>query len=66
MHVLIAEDDPISSRMLDERLTQWGHTVDIACDGQEAYDIFAADTGRVDVILMDLKVCFSIPLQTYI
>jgi CheY-like chemotaxis protein len=64
LHILIAEDDTISTRILDERLTQWGHTVAMACDGQECYDIFAAEIGKVDVILMDLQVCLKFPLRS--
>jgi CheY-like chemotaxis protein len=56
LNVLIAEHDPVSLRMLDERLSKWGHTVDIACNGQECHDRFAAKSSTVDVILMDLKV----------
>ncbi|RDW85559.1 hypothetical protein BP5796_03884 [Coleophoma crateriformis] len=56
LNVLIAEDDPISLRALDERLSQWGHTVEIASNGQECYDRFMAlSPSGVDVILMDLK-----------
>ena len=56
LNVLIAEADPLNLRMSDERLSQWGHVMDIACDGQECHDRFAANPSKFDVILMDLKV----------
>lgn len=56
MNVLIAEEDPMSLRMIDERLSQLGYTVDFAYDGQECHDRFAANPAKVDVILMELKV----------
>ena len=59
LNVLVAQGDPVSLRMMDEKLSRWGHTVDIASDGQECYDRFEANPSKVDVILMDLKVCIS-------
>lgn len=56
LNVLIADGDSMSLRMLDERLSQFGHTVDIASDGQECHDRFAANPSKFDVILMDLRV----------
>jgi diguanylate cyclase (GGDEF)-like protein len=37
--VLVAEDDPISQRLLEKTLTKWGYEVQVACDGQEALKI---------------------------
>ncbi|TVY84351.1 Phytochrome-like protein [Lachnellula suecica] len=55
LNVLIADADYTSLRMLDERLSQFGHTVDIASDGQECHDRFASNPSKFDVILMDLN-----------
>ena len=38
MKVLIAEDDPISSRLLDARLSKWGYEVVKTSNGREAYE----------------------------
>lgn len=64
MHVLIAEDNFVSQRLLEKRLSQLGYTVTCAGDGQECHDKFvtasAGGVGKgVDVILMDMKVCSS-------
>lgn len=63
LNVMIAETDPLNLRILDERLSQWGHVIDIASDGQECHDRFAANPLKFDVILMDMKVrrFFRIP-----
>ncbi len=60
LNVLIADGDPLDLRMSDERLSQWGHVVDITSDGQECHDRFASNPSKFDVILMDLKVWFLI------
>ena len=38
MRVLIAEDDPISRRVLQSTLLKWGYEVDVACDGADALE----------------------------
>jgi two-component system, NtrC family, sensor kinase len=43
MKVLIAEDDPISRRLLQSHLEKWGHAVTTAADGAEAWRLFQAD-----------------------
>ncbi|MFP4355555.1 MAG: diguanylate cyclase [Phycisphaerae bacterium] len=43
MRILIAEDDPISRRVLHATLTRWGYEVTVACDGQEAWDAYQQD-----------------------
>ena len=39
MRVLIAEDDPVSSRYLEAALRKWGYQVAFAKDGDEAWRI---------------------------
>ena len=39
MKILIAEDDPVSRRLIEVTLTKWGHEVITACDGREAWHI---------------------------
>ncbi|CZR61105.1 related to phytochrome [Phialocephala subalpina] len=55
LSVLIAEDNPINSRLLTRRLSKLGHQVHLAQDGQECYDHFVAGPQQVDVILMDIQ-----------
>jgi DNA-binding response OmpR family regulator len=39
MKVLIAEDDPVSRRVLEGALTRWGHEVVVSGDGGEAWKV---------------------------
>ena len=40
MNVLIADDDPISRRLLQSYLEKWGHEVVVAQDGAQAWELF--------------------------
>jgi two-component system cell cycle response regulator len=37
--VLIAEDDPVSRRLLEASLSKWGYDVVVTCDGREAWEV---------------------------
>ena len=39
MLILIAEDDPVSGKLLKRMLESWGHEVLVAVDGEEAWNI---------------------------
>jgi CheY-like chemotaxis protein len=49
MKILIAEDDPVSVKILQLTLESWGHEVICANDGQEAWRLFDANPVRVVV-----------------
>lgn len=51
MEVLIAEDDPLSQRVLEANLKKWGHVV-IACnDGDEAWErLKEPDTPKIAIL----------------
>jgi signal transduction histidine kinase len=51
MKVLIAEDDPISRRLLQGHLERWGHEVTAATNGGEAWRLFAA--GSYSLVVSD-------------
>ena len=51
MKVLIAEDDPISSRILQIRLTKWGYEVTKASNGIDALEQLASENGPKIAIL---------------
>src|SRR4051794_17633487 len=40
MKVLIADDEPISRRLLQSFLEKWGYRVAVAADGAEAWELF--------------------------
>ena len=39
MKILIAEDDPVSRRLLEAFLSKWGYDVVVTCDGGEAWEV---------------------------
>lgn len=67
MHILIAEDDPVSRRLLESSLVSWGYQVLIASNGAEAWHMLQRSSGPSIAILdwmmphMDgLEVCKKI------
>ena len=47
MKILIAEDDPVSVKILQFTLEHWGHQVVVAYDGDTAWQMFDEDPVRV-------------------
>lgn len=43
MKILIAEDDPISCRILEASLINWGYEVVVTLDGRQAWDVLQGD-----------------------
>lgn len=51
MRVLVADDDALSRKILEESLNHWGYEPVIAKDGDEAWDMLKEDGGPTLVIL---------------
>ena len=51
LKVLIAEDEPVSRRLLNAALTQWGYDVVATADGEEARTRLL--TGDIDLCVLD-------------
>ncbi len=47
MNILIAEDDPVSRRLLQRTLENWGHTVIVAKNGEEAWRLYQDNRARL-------------------
>jgi light-regulated signal transduction histidine kinase (bacteriophytochrome) len=56
MRVLVAEDDPVNSRIIDKRLTKLGHKVHLTKNGEECAHVYCEEQGRFDIVLMDIQV----------
>lgn len=56
LRILVAEDNPLNSKILNLRLTKMGHHVTFTPDGRACADMFVARSNDFDVILMDLQV----------
>jgi CheY-like chemotaxis protein len=61
LKILIAEDNPLNSRLLETRLKRKGHSVTLASDGQACADIFKSQPHLFDIILMDIQACYFPP-----
>lgn len=51
MNILIAEDDAVSRRILEETLTNWGYGVTVTKDGLAAWEILQRDDAPMLAIL---------------
>jgi sigma-B regulation protein RsbU (phosphoserine phosphatase) len=51
MRILIAEDDPVSRRLLKAKLVKWGYEVVVTCDGSQAWEVLQQeDAPRLAVL----------------
>ncbi|KAJ5823815.1 CheY-like superfamily [Penicillium robsamsonii] len=55
LDVLVAEDDPINSKIIHKRLTKLGHTVKLTGNGEACVIAFSSATKSFDVVLMDIQ-----------
>ncbi|WDK22370.1 hsp90-like protein [Colletotrichum graminicola] len=55
LQVLIAEDDPINSKILRKRLEKSGHQVSHAVNGEDCATIYREKSMAFDVVLMDMQ-----------
>jgi len=56
MRVLVAEDDPVNSRIVKKRLEKLGHDVYLTVNGEECAGAFCDHPKDFDVVLMDMQV----------
>lgn len=54
-HLLVAEDEPMISKIVMTVLNRAGHTVELAADGLTAWHLLAAAPEKFDAVLMDLN-----------
>ncbi|KAF2117155.1 hypothetical protein BDV96DRAFT_490371 [Lophiotrema nucula] len=55
LRVLIAEDDPVNSRIIKKRLEKLGHDVILTVNGEECAGAFGEEPRAFDVVLMDMQ-----------
>jgi anti-sigma regulatory factor (Ser/Thr protein kinase) len=60
LNILVAEDNPLNSQLLETRLRRRGHEVRVAGNGQDCFDAFTKGPATYDVVLMDIQVSNSI------
>jgi response regulator RpfG family c-di-GMP phosphodiesterase len=59
LHILVAEDDPINSTILQKRLEKFGHTIDLTANGKECASVYKNNPTLYSAILMDLQVSLT-------
>lgn len=57
--VLVAEDDPINSKIIKKRLEKIGHEVCLTINGEECSGTYGERPAFFDVVLMDMQVCWD-------
>jgi light-regulated signal transduction histidine kinase (bacteriophytochrome) len=56
MHVLVAEDDPINSKIVKKRMESKGHVVHLTTNGEECAGAYSENSEAYDLVLMDMQV----------
>ena len=56
LRVLVAEDDPINSKIIKKRLEKIGHEVHLTINGEECSSMYGEKATFFDVVLMDMQV----------
>ena len=62
LNVLVAEDNPLNSRLLEERLRKRGHVVTVTINGQACAEAVMATPDGFDIVLMDIQVRIIPPI----
>ncbi|KAI9806567.1 MAG: Light-sensor Protein kinase [Piccolia ochrophora] len=55
LNVLVAEDDPLNSKIVKKRLEKSGHVVHLTVNGEECSSKYGENAAAFDVILMDMQ-----------
>ncbi|KAG0640812.1 hypothetical protein HOY80DRAFT_1008851 [Tuber brumale] len=53
--ILVAEDDPINSKIIKKRLEKMGHGVALTVNGEECADLYSKNGQNYDIVLMDMQ-----------
>lgn len=56
MRVLVAEDDPVNSRIVRKRLEKLGHEIILTVNGEDCATVHGEHPASFDVVLMDMQV----------
>jgi PleD family two-component response regulator len=61
LQILVAEDDPVNSRIIQKRLEKSGHQVHHTVNGEDCASAYGDKHVFFDVVLMDMQVSISLP-----
>lgn len=65
LRVLVAEDDPINSKIVQKRLSKIGHEVHLTINGEDCSSTYGDRPAFFDVVLMDMQVSSCLMLLSY-
>lgn len=54
--LLVAEDDPVNSKIMQKRLEKLGHTTHLTVNGEDCSSAYGEDPAAFDAVLMDMQV----------
>lgn len=63
MSVLVAEDDPVNSKIVKKRLEKLGHEVHLTVNGEDCAAAYAESPEKYDVVLMDMQVSKDVRIE---
>ncbi|KAL8849834.1 MAG: hypothetical protein Q9221_005172 [Calogaya cf. arnoldii] len=55
LKILVAEDDPINSRIVKKRLDKLGHSTHLTVNGEDCSSAYGENPAAFDVVLMDMQ-----------
>ncbi|KAI4112638.1 MAG: hypothetical protein LQ345_006242 [Seirophora villosa] len=55
LSVLVAEDDPVNSKIIKKRLEKLGHTTFLTVNGEDCSSAYGENPAAFDVVLMDMQ-----------
>ncbi|MCJ1374841.1 Light-sensor Protein kinase [Loxospora ochrophaea] len=55
LRVLVAEDDPINSRIVKKRLEKFGHEICLTVNGEDCSHAYGEKPAYFDIVLMDMQ-----------
>ncbi|KAI4289291.1 MAG: hypothetical protein L6R35_001441 [Caloplaca aegaea] len=55
LNVLVAEDDPVNSKIVKKRLEKLGHTTHLTVNGEDCSSAYGDNPAAFDVVLMDMQ-----------
>ena len=55
LNILLVEDNRINQQLAIRLLERWGHTVNLAVNGQEAFNLTCTQGLHPDIVLMDMQ-----------
>ena len=63
--ILLVDDNPMITAVVSEMLGVLGHTVTVACNGQEAIQTYSVLGHDIDIVILDMNMPGMDGIETY-